>query len=216
MGTQDILLDRDVRDWVLVPLTISIFLMMLIRQYATQVFIHLHKWKQVSARKSGNMFMSGTAAFNMRMYFQALMGGSSQQKVDMKEVREKQALARSQLLRQGYGFLPECAFRQRQKYFAAKVRGQVSYRSCVGCQSYLGDQCSKWMYEAMCVPTVGHWRVQPEVRAEDSSGADADQPRHDVRHDEAEPGRHHPAGGHSLHIKHDVITSHVWIAVKTI
>ena len=37
MGAQDILLDRDVRDWVLVPLTISIFLMMLIRQYATQV-----------------------------------------------------------------------------------------------------------------------------------------------------------------------------------
>jgi len=62
----------------------------------------------------------------MRFYFQALMGGSSQQKVDVKEVKEKQALARSQLLRQGYGFLPESAFRQRQKYFAAKVRGQVS------------------------------------------------------------------------------------------
>ena len=39
MGAQDILLDRDVRDWVLVPLTLSIMLMMLIRQYATQVFI---------------------------------------------------------------------------------------------------------------------------------------------------------------------------------
>ena len=49
------------------------------------------------------------------------MGGSSQQKVDLKEVREKQALARSQLLRQAYGFLPENAFKQRQKYFAAKV-----------------------------------------------------------------------------------------------
>ncbi len=35
----DLLLDRDVRDWVLVPLTLSIFLMMLIRQYATQVCI---------------------------------------------------------------------------------------------------------------------------------------------------------------------------------
>ena len=32
-----IVLDRDVRDWVLVPLTMSIVLMMLIRQYATQV-----------------------------------------------------------------------------------------------------------------------------------------------------------------------------------
>jgi hypothetical protein len=34
--SHDIVLDRDVRDWVLVPLTASIFLMMLIRQYATQ------------------------------------------------------------------------------------------------------------------------------------------------------------------------------------
>lgn len=37
MGAHDIQLDRDVRDWVLVPLTASIFLMMLIRQYVTQV-----------------------------------------------------------------------------------------------------------------------------------------------------------------------------------
>ena len=38
MVTQDdLVLDRDVRDWVLVPLTVSIFLMMLIRQYVTQV-----------------------------------------------------------------------------------------------------------------------------------------------------------------------------------
>lgn len=34
---EDLMLDRDVRDWVLVPLTLSIFLMMLIRQYVTQV-----------------------------------------------------------------------------------------------------------------------------------------------------------------------------------
>ncbi len=55
------------------------------------------------------------------LLMQALMGGSSQQKVDLKEVKEKQALARSQLLRQGYAFLPEGAFKQRVKYFAAKV-----------------------------------------------------------------------------------------------
>lgn len=36
-GQSDLVLDRDVRDWVLVPLTLSIFLMMLIRQYVTQV-----------------------------------------------------------------------------------------------------------------------------------------------------------------------------------
>lgn len=37
--SSDLVLDRDVRDWVLVPLTVSIFLMMLIRQYATQVAV---------------------------------------------------------------------------------------------------------------------------------------------------------------------------------
>ena len=54
------------------------------------------------------------------------MGGPSQQKVDMKEVKEKQSLARSQLLRQGFGYLPELAFKQRLKYFAAKVSTVIS------------------------------------------------------------------------------------------
>ena len=39
-----IVLDRDVRDWVLVPLTMSIMLMMLIRQYATQVRPSMNGW----------------------------------------------------------------------------------------------------------------------------------------------------------------------------
>ena len=39
----DLVLDRDVRDWVLVPLTLSIFLMMLIRQYVTQVCLTTFK-----------------------------------------------------------------------------------------------------------------------------------------------------------------------------
>ena len=37
MAASDLVLDRDVRDWVLIPLTVSIFLMMLIRQYVSQV-----------------------------------------------------------------------------------------------------------------------------------------------------------------------------------
>lgn len=48
---------------------------------------------------------------------QAFMGGPSQQKVDPKELREKQALARSQLLRGNFGWLTEPAFRQRRAYF---------------------------------------------------------------------------------------------------
>lgn len=49
------------------------------------------------------------------------MGGSSQTKVEMKELKEKQALARSQMLRSNLGYLTESAFRQRKAYFAAKV-----------------------------------------------------------------------------------------------
>ncbi len=47
MGDQ-IVLDRDVRDWVLVPLTMSIVLMMLIRQYATQVRL-VYEWMACTA-----------------------------------------------------------------------------------------------------------------------------------------------------------------------
>ncbi|KAK9815644.1 hypothetical protein WJX72_007320 [[Myrmecia] bisecta] len=39
MVSPDLVLDREVRDWVLVPLTLSIMLMMLLRQYVHQVFM---------------------------------------------------------------------------------------------------------------------------------------------------------------------------------
>ncbi len=48
-------------------------------------------------------------------------GGKSQQKVDLKEVKEKQTVARSQLLRGACVFLTEGAFRQRKAYLTAKV-----------------------------------------------------------------------------------------------
>ncbi|CAL5223773.1 g6338 [Coccomyxa viridis] len=95
MGDQ-IVLDRDVRDWVLVPLTMSIVLMMLIRQYATQVLMG---------------------------------GGKPQQKVELKEVKEKQTVARSQLLRGAHVFLTEGAFRQRKAYLTAKGTGALSQKS---------------------------------------------------------------------------------------
>ena len=37
MGDEDLSLDQNLRTWVVLPLTLVIFLMMLIRQYATQV-----------------------------------------------------------------------------------------------------------------------------------------------------------------------------------
>ena len=49
------------------------------------------------------------------------MGSPSQAKVEMKELKEKQVLARSQMLRGAYGYLTEAAFRQRKAYLAAKV-----------------------------------------------------------------------------------------------
>ncbi len=53
---------------------------------------------------------------------QVLMGGGkTQQKVELKEVKEKQTVARSQLLRGANVFLTEGAFRQRKAYLTAKV-----------------------------------------------------------------------------------------------
>jgi hypothetical protein len=37
MLSQDLVIDRDVRNWVLIPLTLSVFLLMLLRQYASVV-----------------------------------------------------------------------------------------------------------------------------------------------------------------------------------
>lgn len=85
----DLVLDRAVRDWVLLPLTLSVVLMMVLRQYIAKL----------------------TA------------GGQPQGKVDTKELREKQQLARSQVLRANAGFIPEAAFRERRQYFAAKETG---------------------------------------------------------------------------------------------
>ena len=50
------------------------------------------------------------------------MAGSSEEKVDVKELSEKQQLVRSQVLRQHAGFVPESVFLQRRHFFAAKVR----------------------------------------------------------------------------------------------
>ena len=48
--------------------------------------------------------------------------GASKQPVDTKELREKQALARSQLMRANAGYIPALAVQQRRNFFTAKVR----------------------------------------------------------------------------------------------
>ena len=50
------------------------------------------------------------------------MGGpAAETAVELKEVREKQALTRSGFLRGHGGYLTAAAFRERRAYFAAKV-----------------------------------------------------------------------------------------------
>ena len=52
-----------------------------------------------------------------------LMGGpAAESAVELKEVREKQALTRSGFLRGYGGYLTPAAFRERRAYFAAKAR----------------------------------------------------------------------------------------------
>ena len=131
MGAHDILLDRDVRDWVLVPLTVSIFLMMLIRQYTTQVPA-VEAMSCAFIACCDNLFVQSydsrdSPQIDVPWTAQAFMGGPSQQKVDPKELREKQALARSQLLRGSFGWLTEPAFRQRRAYFSTKVGALLRY-----------------------------------------------------------------------------------------
>ena len=64
---------------------------------------------------------------------QVLMGGGkTQQKVELKEVKEKQTIARSQLLRGAHVFLTEGAFRQRKAYLTAKVGSDSRSAVCWG------------------------------------------------------------------------------------
>lgn len=95
MSGQDLLLDRDVRDWVLVPLTTSVVLMMVLRQYMTK-------------------YLTGPPA-------------AADKNLD--GLKEKQLVARAQILRGGGSFIPEPAFRTRKLYFVAKETGKFHQKS---------------------------------------------------------------------------------------
>lgn len=85
-----LLLDRNVRDWVLFPLTATVILMMVGRQYLTKLFAS---------------------------------GSGSQPELDVNVIREKQALARAQVLKTNASNLPEPAFNARKAYFVAPDTG---------------------------------------------------------------------------------------------
>ncbi|DBA83842.1 TPA: hypothetical protein ACH3X1_006357 [Trebouxia sp. C0004] len=96
MSSEDLVLDRKVRDWVVVPLTLCILLMMLLRQYVSKILAS---------------------------------PSASKQPVDTKELREKQALARSQLMRNNAGYIPAFAVQQRRNFFSAKEVGVFQKKS---------------------------------------------------------------------------------------
>ncbi len=54
---------------------------------------------------------------------------ASKQAVDTKELREKQALARSQLMRNNAGYIPAFAVQQRRNFFTAKVSMHMLHKA---------------------------------------------------------------------------------------
>ena len=113
------MLDRQVRDWVLVPLTVAIFLMMLIRQYLTQVS---PASCTAADRYSRVVLVTCNKPDLVSGVFQVFLSSPpSGGTFNPKEFREKQVMARAGLLKQSFGFLPDFAFRQRKAFFIAKV-----------------------------------------------------------------------------------------------
>lgn len=82
----DLVLDTKIRDWVLVPLTIVMILIGILRYYVTKMM-------------------------------------KSDQKVDMKAIKEGQVVLRARFLRSSAGILPARAFRARRAYFCNEENG---------------------------------------------------------------------------------------------
>lgn len=100
----DLALDRKVLVWVFIPLTLSVLLMMLLRQFAHKVKYHLFN-KYILILK----------------IIKLVSFGNKSQKKEMKEIREMQALAKSQKLRENGHWMTSHAFNQRKSMFIAKV-----------------------------------------------------------------------------------------------
>jgi hypothetical protein len=128
MVATELVLDRDVRNWVLIPLTATVLLMQLLRQYMTQV--------RGARRRPGSpasthcvIAAACRRCFGHRsavcycLAMQLFTG--SKPPVDASkgttEVAQKGAVARSNMLRANGSFMTEAGFRQRKLFFAAKV-----------------------------------------------------------------------------------------------
>lgn len=115
MAIHELALDHQVRDWVFIPLTISILLMKLLTQYAHMV----RKIKALSLCDYRAVQFNTMFAIVQLMHNPA--GNTSK---ETKEIKEQQAVTRSQRLRATYRVIPESSYKMRKEYFAAKVFGQ--------------------------------------------------------------------------------------------
>jgi hypothetical protein len=129
--TESLVLDRDVRDWVLIPLTFSVILMMLLRQYATKASaaycsptlacaIAETSWRRQPRLAGPGLQKAGCLAWPCLAQF--FSSGKPATAPTPQELRDKNAVARSALLRTNAAYIPESGFRQRKAFFTAKVR----------------------------------------------------------------------------------------------
>ena len=129
----ELVLDREVRDWVLLPLTACVLLMQLLRQYVTQVRSGRDLGCSAPRRRSPPLVPAPPPPARRlptrppapptlpspQLFVTPKASPADPAKTD--ELRRKMALARSGLLRANAGWIPEGAFRQRKAYFIGKV-----------------------------------------------------------------------------------------------
>ena len=86
---ETLLLDGDIRNWVLIPITVAMFLVGVLRHNFSKLL-------------------------------------RSDAKVDLKGLREGQAVIRAERARNNAGYMQPLGFRQRRHFFCDKVRRQSS------------------------------------------------------------------------------------------
>lgn len=124
MVSQDLVLDRDVRDWVLIPLTVSVILMKLLQQYAVKVGLPVIIGYGSNATRTYTVRPGLRVTFPLALQLMAAPKPSEPPKPE--DMQQKNALARSSLLRANHGFISEAGFRQRRAYFSGKVSACVA------------------------------------------------------------------------------------------
>jgi len=150
-------LDTAVRNWVFIPLTLCILLMKLLSQYVhmvgegldVRVCVALHPPPQLARNARARAYAHMHPCTHARLHTRAsglqpgrihacplstlhadaqmMAGPSAPSNKELKEVREQQAVTRSQRLRMMGRVIPETAFRMRKEFLVAKVRARCAW-----------------------------------------------------------------------------------------